>query len=248
MKRSQILEPLCINPQFYLPNLNKTIKDIEELDGKGGWTVTTLGHIAKDVAIFKGPRIKTENIIVEAPGESVERYFPPMAVLQEKSESAKLIDTRRASKKQLHTIKVLRVQYGDLLITRSGTIGRVAYATKRLVGAIVSDDMIRVRIKDEVVRFYVYAYLQSFAGYNQMLKNEYGSVQQHLEAKHIAGILVPVPPTWRDVKQIIDATRAAIEARERFEKSYLSLMGETKALLTTLINGTNGKPRQTRPK
>jgi hypothetical protein len=30
-----------------------------------------------------------------------------MAVLREKSKSAKLIDTKKASKKQLHTIKVL---------------------------------------------------------------------------------------------------------------------------------------------
>jgi hypothetical protein len=75
-----------------------------------------------------------------------------------------------------------------------------------------------------------------------MLKNEYGSVQQHLEAKHISTIIVPVPPKWDDVNQIIDATRAAIVAREKFEQSFLSLMGETKILLDTLIeNKTNKK-------
>ena len=237
IKRSEIVEPLCINPQFYLPNLNKTIKDIEQLDGKDGWTVTTVGQIVQDVQIFKGPRIKTENLIVESKNETTERYFPPMAVLQEKSESAKLIDLGKASKKQLQTIKALRVQYGDLLVTRSGTIGRVAYVTNRLVGAIVSDDMIRVRIKDETIRFYVYAFLQSYAGYNQMLKNEYGSVQQHLEAKHISGILMPVPANWSDIKEIIDATKKAVQAREQFESSFLSLMAETKTLLDSLLNG-----------
>lgn len=242
VKRSQIVEPLLINPQFHLPNFNRTIKDIERIDGKAGWTISTIGQIDKDVLVFKGPRIKTENIVVEMPGDGVERYFPPMAVLQEKSESAKLIDTKRASKKQQRTIKVLRVQPGDLLITRSGTIGRVAYGTTRLVGAVVSDDMIRVRIKNEVIRFYVYAYLQSFAGHNQMLKNEYGSVQQHLEAKHISGILIPIPPTWDDVaiEKIISPTRAAVQAREKLEASLLMLMGETHALLTQLINVKNG--------
>ncbi len=239
IRRSQIGEGLCINPQFYLPNLNKTLKDIEKLDGKAGWTVTTVGQISSGVLIFKGPRIKTENLIVEAVGEGVERYFPPMAVLQEKAESAKLIDTKRASAKQLHTIKLLRVQHGDLLITRSGTIGRVAYATKRLVGVIVSDDMIRVRIKDETIRFYVYAYLQSFAGYDQMLRNEYGSVQQHLEAKHISSILIPVPPDWKDVESIIASTRGAVNAREKFEESFLTLMRQTKGLLVDLIS-SNG--------
>lgn len=241
VKRSQIVEPLIINPQFHLPNLNKTIKDIERIDGKAGWTVTTIGQLDNNILIFKGPRIKTENIIVEAPGEGVERYFPPMAVLQEKSESAKLIDTKQASKKQQQAIKVLRVQPGDLLITRSGTIGRVAYGTTRVVGAVVSDDMIRVRIKNEAIRFYVYAYLQSFAGYNQMLKNEYGSVQQHLEAKHISSILIPVPPAWDHpaIEKIIAPTRAAVQAREKLELSLLALMSETDTLLKQLINGKN---------
>ncbi|WIM09468.1 N-6 DNA methylase [Enhydrobacter sp.] len=240
VKRSEIAEPLCINPQFYLPNLNKTIKDIEKLDGKNGWTVSAVGQLSKDIGIFKGPRIKTENLIVDELGASVERYFPPMAVLQEKAESAKLPDLGKASKRQLHTIKILRVQEGDLLVTRSGTIGRVAYVTPRLVGAIVSDDMIRVRIKDETIRFYVYAYLQSYAGYNQMLRNEYGSVQQHLEPKHIAGILIPVPPDWAGVSGIVEATRAAVKARETFEKSFSSLMAETKSLLTSLTGEDSG--------
>jgi type I restriction-modification system DNA methylase subunit len=240
IKRSLIKDELIINPQYYLPNLNRTIKEIEQLDGKNGWTVTTLGQVDKRVEIFKGPRIKTENLIVEDTGQTTERYFPPMAVLQEKSESAKLIDTSRASSKQRYTIKVLRVQYGDLLITRSGTIGRVAYATRRLAGSIVSDDMIRVRIKDETIRLYVYAYLQSFAAQNQMLKNEYGSVQQHLEAKHIRGIVIPVPPKWDDVKEIVAATRAAVVAREDFEESFLALRDGTDALLKELITRNEG--------
>ncbi len=126
------------------------------------------------------------------------------------------------------------------MVTRSGTIGRVAYATKRLVGAVVSDDMIRIRIKDETIRYYVYAYLQSFAGHNQMLKNEYGSVQQHLEAKHIAGILIPIPPKWGDVKHITEPTKAAIESRESLEERLLESTHETQDLLMRLING-NGK-------
>ena len=235
IKRSAVQNGLSINPQFYLPNLNRTIKQIEELDGKNGWSVTTLGGVSTDIAIFKGPRIKTENIIVENRETGTELYFPPMAVLQEKSESAKIIDTRRATKKQLHTIKVLRVQYGDILVTRSGTVGRVAYATKRLVGVIVSDDMIRVRIKDEKLRLYVYAYLQSFAGHDQMIRNEYGSVQQHLEAKHISGVVIPIPENWQTVKSIIKAARDMVDAKEKIEQSMESMSSEMTRLLKQSI-------------
>lgn len=235
IKRSDINGGICINPQFYLPNLNKTIKDLEKLDGKDGWSISTLDQIDKAVSIFKGPRIKTENLIVEGSGETIERYYTPSAVLQEKSDSAKQIDVALATKKQQSTIKALRVKHGDILISRSGTIGRVAYVTKRLTNAIVSDDMIRVRIGDETIRFYVYAFLQTTAGLNQMLKNEYGSVQQHLEAKHIQGIIAPIPPDWNDVKPIIDAVKTTVDAREALETAYALAIGEMKLLLGRLI-------------
>ena len=85
IKRSEINGTLCINPQFYLPNLNRTIKNIATIDGQDGWTVTTLGQLGQGISIFKGPRMKTENIIVEEGGMGIELYYPPMAVLQEKS-------------------------------------------------------------------------------------------------------------------------------------------------------------------
>jgi type I restriction-modification system DNA methylase subunit len=232
--RSDIKNGLCINPQFYLPNLNQTIRDIEAIDGIDGWTVTTLGQLDSNTRIFKGPRLKTEDLIVETESSSVERYFPPMAVLQEKSESAKYIDTRLATPRQLRGIEALRLQYGDVLVTRSGTIGRVTFATRRLVGAIVSDDMIRVRIPDETLRLYVYAYLQSRAGHDQMLRNEYGSVQQHLEPKHVSAILIPVPDDLRKVAGIVSAARDMVKARERIEEAHSRIGASMTSLLDEL--------------
>ena len=134
-------------------------------------------------------------------------------------------------------IRARGMSYADM--ERAGIGLAVSELTARFHSAARYDDMIRVRIKDEVIRLYVYAYLQSFAGRDQMLRNEYGSVQQHLEAKHIAGIIIPIPPKWDDVKRITDPTRAAIKARERLEESLLVLMSETQALLTGLMKGTN---------
>ncbi|MBD1814161.1 N-6 DNA methylase [Microcoleus vaginatus DQ-U2] len=240
VERVNLSETLCINPQFYLPNLNKTIKQIEEIDGIDGWSVSTLGQVSKDILIFKGPRIKTENLVVDDDSKGTELYYPPMSVLQEKSESAKPIDTSRASKKQLQAIKALRVNHGDILVTRSGTIGRVAYATKKLIGVIVSDDMIRVRIPDEHLRLYVYAYLQSFAGYDQMIRNEYGSVQQHLEAKHISSILIPIPNDWKSVENIIIAARSMVRAKEDIESSLKTMSEEMAGLLRKNIAQQGG--------
>ncbi|MXZ10998.1 MAG: N-6 DNA methylase [Gemmatimonadetes bacterium] len=219
IKRSEIDEKLRINPQAYLPHLNETIRQIESIDEDEAWSVSTLGQITQDIKIFKGPRLKSENIIVEDSGPNVEPYYTPSAVLQEKSDSVKLLDVSRAVASQLRAIQSIRVERGDIVITRSGTIGRVAFITKRLDNAIVSDDLIRVKIKDEDIRLYVLSYLQSQMGQNQMLRNEYGSVQQHLEPQHVADILIPIPDDWSQVSDVIEGARDAIKKKEEMESA-----------------------------
>ncbi len=78
INRSDIDSLLRINPQAYLPNLHETIRNIESIDEVDGWSVTTIGQLAKGIKIFKGPRLKSENIIVEEMDDSVEPYYTPV--------------------------------------------------------------------------------------------------------------------------------------------------------------------------
>ncbi|MEB3232821.1 MAG: N-6 DNA methylase, partial [Leptolyngbyaceae bacterium] len=216
---SDINGDLRINPQAYLPDLNETIRKLESLDGSDDWSINTLGQICAGVRIFKGPRLKTENLIVEQDGEFVEPYFTPSAVLQEKGDSAKLLDLSKASARQIAALTAVRVYRGDILITRSGSIGRVAFITNRLNGLIVSDDLIRVRIPDENLRLYTYAFLQSKMALDQMILNEYGSVQQHLEPHHISNIIIAIPTDSAAFSQVVERTRNTILLREELEQS-----------------------------
>ena len=92
---------------------------------------------------------------------------------------------------------------GDILISRSGTIGKVTYATKDLAeNYIVSDDLVRVRVKDPNLRAYLVAYFTSATALSLMLLDEYGSVQQHLQPRHIQEMLIPVPSDWSYAKKL----------------------------------------------
>jgi type I restriction enzyme M protein len=235
IRRSQINGELRINPQAFLPSLNKTLQAITRIDERETWSVTTLGQIVTGIEIFKGPRFKSENILVEEPGEkaNTEPYFTPSAILQEKSDSVKWVDLTLASEKQLRTIKAIRVYRGDIVITRSGTIGRVVYITEQHDNAIASDDLIRVRIADENIRYYVYYYLQTKYAYDQMLMNEYGAVQQHLEPEHVRDMLVPVPDDWNQVSDIVDMSRKTIELKEQLYKTSRDASNR----ILTLIDG-----------
>jgi type I restriction enzyme M protein len=119
----------------------------------------------------------------------------------------------------------VRVRKGDLLITRSGSIGRVAYITIRLDDAIISDDAIRVRIGNEDLRAYVFAYLQSEHAQNQLLPNEYGAVQQHLEPHHVSDLLIPIPADWSRVQGAVDAAQAHFASKEEAEAASARMAG-----------------------
>lgn len=220
VKRSEINRRLNINPQYYSPHLNESIEKVREFDELEGWSVQALGQTEKGIAIFKGPRLKTENVIVssEEQGINVVGYYTPSAMLQEKRDSAKLVDLGKASPKQLQDFEVVTVHEGDILLTRSGTIGRLAYVTSMMAGRIVSDDMIRIRISDESLRAYVIAFLMSENAGSQMLINEYGSIQQHLEPNHVRDLLIPIPEDWNQTVEIIELGKSFIDSKEKTDR------------------------------
>ncbi|MCL6481796.1 MAG: N-6 DNA methylase [Firmicutes bacterium] len=229
-------ETLNINPQRYMPNLNETIKLVTQIGEIPGWSVEALGQIHPDIRIYKGPRLRSENLVVEemVDGANVEPYYTPSAILQDKSDSMKYLDLSKATTAQLRTIEKIRVRRHFLVITRSGTIGRIAYITKQHDNAIVSDDLIRIEIPDEDLRHYVYVFLQSQLAQDQFKRNEYGSIQQHLEPAHVREVLIPIPDDIEVVRDIIDKSKKALEAKEAAQDLHKGAMNALEPLLQRL--------------
>ncbi|MCJ1685383.1 N-6 DNA methylase [Rathayibacter sp. VKM Ac-2928] len=240
VNRSDIENRLNINPQYYSPHLNESIERVRMFDEIEGWSVTTLGQIEPEVKIFKGPRLKTENVIVSTNDSSskVVGYFTPSAMLQDKRDSAKWVDLNRANAKQLRDFDMVTVHEGDFLLTRSGTIGRLAYVTSFMDGQIVSDDMIRVRIPSPRLRAYVAAFLLSDNAANQMLRNEYGAIQQHLEPNHVRDLLIPVPDSWDMAEDLVRKGNSFIQSKVAADRAIFNI-GESgfDAEIDSLIAG-----------
>jgi hypothetical protein len=120
ISRNEVDDQYRINPQAYMPSLNKTLREVSQIDALEGWSVSTLGQVTTDIKIFQGPRWKSENIISETGiGNAVEPYYTPSAILQEKHDSKKYLDLSRATKKQIKIVEKLRVYRGDILIDHS---------------------------------------------------------------------------------------------------------------------------------
>ena len=121
---------------------------------------------------------------------------------------------------QKQNIEMLKIKEGDILISRSGTIGKVTYATKDLAeNYIVSDDLVRIRVRDANLRAYLLAYFTSKTALSLMLLDEYGSVQQHLQPRHIQEMLIPIPEDWECVSDIVKLGMSLIKGLESLSKA-----------------------------
>ncbi len=121
-------------------------------------------------------------------------------------------------------IESTRVKKGQILLTRSGTIGVVSYVSKTLAGQSLSDDVIRIEISDYAG--YIYAFLKSKMGRLLIETNNYGAVISHIEPEHLNNIPIPNPSAILK-QQIHDLIEKSFQLRDESN----DLMDEAHALL-----------------
>ena len=96
------------------------------------------------------------------------------------------------SKNQVASNPNFTIHEGWTLITRSGTIGRMAYARSDIDGFACSEHVMRVvPNKERVFPGYIYAYLSSRFGVPLIVSGTYGSIIPSIEPHHIADLPVP---------------------------------------------------------
>src|SRR5262249_37335770 len=81
------------------------------------------------------------------------------------------------SKKQVERNPLFKIQEGWILITRSGTTGRMAYARPEMSDMACSEHVMRiVPDHDKIVPGYLYAYLSSRFGVPLVVGGTYGAI------------------------------------------------------------------------
>ncbi|AMA08957.1 restriction endonuclease subunit S [Picosynechococcus sp. PCC 73109] len=107
---------------------------------------------------------------------------------------------RYLSKKNTKKLNSLKIQKWDVLVSRSGTIGNVGFATDSLKNKAVSEDVIRIRVKNPEAAGFLAAFLICKYGRLQLTQATYGSVIVHIELEHLRRILVPDLPVIRRIE------------------------------------------------
>ena len=222
-------ETLSFNPVHYLPQHNAAFKKVITLGERDDFEIHRLGDIAR---VFNGPRFKRPYAdFGVTSGPTIRKYFTGTALTQLNSDNVKYLDSSKANAQVKKHLDALTIHKGYILVSDSGTLGRVTYALNQHDGHVATNNLIRIIVDDLPLRGYLYEFLQSELGQSLMLKNAYGTNQEHLEPDIIADIPIPIPKDRTVVEQI---GNAVIESIEELEKS-ISSGNAAKNLLNTIL-------------
>ena len=134
---------------------------------------------------------------------------------------------KKVNVKKIENVDKWKVKRGYLLISQSGTIGRITMATRHLERFIISPNPIRI-ILDEKIRGYVYAFLSSWIGQALIKSPQYGITVKHILPHHLYNIPVPHIPDLEEKinKKILEAHRLREEAQELLLKAEEMIYSE----------------------
>ena len=225
------VDSLSFNPVHYLPQHNAAFKKVLTIGERDDFEIHRLGDLAQ---VYNGPRFKRPYAdIGVTSGDTIRKYFTGTALTQLNSDNIKYLDSSKANAQVKKQLDALTIYKGYILISDSGTLGRITYALSQHDGHVATNNLIRVVVDDLPLRGYLYEFLKSDLGQSLMLKNAYGTNQEHLEPDVIADIPIPVP---KDRKLLEKIGNSVIESINELEKSIEIGTNAKKLMLDSLIH------------
>lgn len=122
-------------------------------------------------------------------------------------------DFKYISKTETTNLDDMLLTEGQILISRSGTLGRTVLIYKNYEGCAASEHLIRVKPNAKIIDSgYLYAFLSSEYGYHQLLRYKHGAVIDEINEDQISQSLIPLPSDEQQ-NEIGDLVRQAYELR-----------------------------------
>ena len=227
INKSEILKDptLRIDAWYWDPAKNDLAKKLMDLSNDDIKEVTNLGSLVVEHGIFYPGRHKRNYV---PKNENSVEFYSGTQILQTRP-----FDIKYQPKNYKPAAKHF-VEKDWILITRSGTTGRVVMVNEQMDGKMVTEHVIRVICdKDQVDPYYVYAILASDKIGRQLLdKGIYASVVDHISPQFVSTIPIPRLSPEKE-KDIADKVR---EAESNRAKAYKTMAQEIDDVENIIIN------------
>ncbi|HKZ41052.1 MAG TPA: restriction endonuclease subunit S, partial [Candidatus Hodarchaeales archaeon] len=140
----------------------------------------------------------------------------------------------------LHSNRIhgdLRLSENMVLVSRSGTIGKVNIVPKHWVNWIANEHIIRIIPQSDDLAGYIFAWLDSEFGYELIRRFSYGSVVDELDTNQLSQVQIPL---LRDKKAQASINTRVLTANEKRYQAYL-LEQEAIAMVENMVILTGKK-------
>lgn len=132
--------------------------------------------------------------------------------------------------KKFSELKRFQVETGDLIISCSGTLGKVSIISKEDQKGIISQALLILRVnKNKILPEYLYYFFKSSYGYNSLLSRSIGSVQVNLAKREIIediNIYVPEIAIQKKVVKILSDIDKKIKLNNEINDNLHKLSDE----------------------
>ena len=187
------------------------VRAISEHITKYADEVTILGDSCIAAAIMLPSRFK--RVYVET-GQGV-LFFGGKELFQLAPNGEKFLSLKHHSERIKNE---LTLEENTLLISRSGTIGRITITPKHWEGWMASEHIIRVVPTNKDIAGYIYAWLNTDYGKELLTRFTYGAVVDEIDHRHIAQVEIPLLKN-KDVQQKINDL--VLEANQKRYEAYI---------------------------
>ncbi len=190
----------------------------------GGWARATIGEL-KTWSLY-GPRFSSDDYVTQG---------TPVLRTTDITQNGRIL-VEQAPKLKLTPAELgkYRVNIGDIVITRTGSIGTVAFIADdepAIPGAYLI--LYRFGLPVQFSEFVFYL-LQSPSVQSQLQGKSAGIGRPNLNAPSIDGIAVGIPP-WAELLRIVDAVKIELDAIDRLDRTLAVITDRVRTSRSSIL-------------
>jgi restriction endonuclease S subunit len=181
--RESFLQTGRLDAEYYQPKYDELSKLIIEATQRKGWTLETLGNLSEPLRY--GSSAKLEYLAEGVPFLRI----ADVGNYRFDRETLKYISAADAEVEKHASVKK-----GDVIISRSGTLGLSVAIPSELEGAIFGSYFIRIRPNEKVDPDFLALYMNARVGQMQVEQLNTGGIQTNLTVPAMESLKISLPP------------------------------------------------------
>jgi len=210
-----------LDPHYWRPHF----KELEMLVQKGKYTTRDLGDFITEI-----------NYGASVGGQYVEAGIPLIRITNLNDDEIDISNIVYLPESERKNIGGSFTKKGDLLISRSGSIGIVAVVDEETDGFAFGSFMIRFRLSEDINKYFVSIWINGRIGRMFLEREKIGAVQGNITIGSIRGVQIPVQPTEVQDQSVNEFNKYKNLVQSRQHKAELTKGDARRSIEAIIIN------------